>query len=277
MRSKIPYFVILFLGVMLTKAHADQRLVSVDAGATEILIALDLGDQLVATDLTSQPLIADKALPDLGYHRALSAEGVLSVKPDLVIGSTHMGPDATIDLLQQSQISLLRLPAAQSISELIENIHIVGSELLQEAKSHVLINQIKNQEQVLEKMISNQQLSMVFLLDMNDRGLSFAGKGTTGDALIRMLGGHNLNRQHGYKSISMEALLKMNPEVILVGGRELNVDAAEQLIKDQPLIAASQAAEDAKLLHVDSTKMVAGVSPGLVIEAIRISDRLFER
>ena len=52
-----------------------ERIASVDANATEILLNLGLESQLVAVDMTSQSLLGNPNIEDLGYHRALSAAG----------------------------------------------------------------------------------------------------------------------------------------------------------------------------------------------------------
>ena len=92
----------LSMGVMLTiqvQAAEPKRLVSADAGATNMIVALGLADSLVAVDVTS-PASGDLAeLPRIGYHRNLSAEGLLSLSPTHLVGTDHMGPDTTLSVL----------------------------------------------------------------------------------------------------------------------------------------------------------------------------------
>ncbi|MGB0733410.1 MAG: ABC transporter substrate-binding protein [Pontibacterium sp.] len=76
-----------------------ERLISTDANATQILFKLGMGDKIIAVDVTSKlPAQAD-SLPNVGYHRRLSGEGLLSLNPSLVIGSNHMGPPEATEIV----------------------------------------------------------------------------------------------------------------------------------------------------------------------------------
>jgi iron complex transport system substrate-binding protein len=248
-----------------------SRVVSIDANATGILIGFGLADSIVAVDVTSQMLVSDKGLPNLGYHRALSAEGVLSTEPSLVIGSNHMGPVKVIDTLNAAGIPLIQLQAATNSVELVTNIRFLGDQLGLESHAGELIEQVTGQQQLISQRAEQQSLSMVFLLDMSERGLSKAGAGTTGAALVSLLGGQGLSSYGGYQSIAIEALLELDPDVILIGGEEPGADAAQAFLAKHPLLAHTRAVKNNRLLNVDSGTMVAGVSLGVMDEAERLS------
>src|SRR6478672_609114 len=71
----------------------DQRIVCLSKHLTEMLFALGKGHDIVACDLSSTYPDSAKLLKTVGYHRALSAEGVISLNPDLVIHSNDIGPE----------------------------------------------------------------------------------------------------------------------------------------------------------------------------------------
>ncbi|MEM6555336.1 MAG: ABC transporter substrate-binding protein, partial [Pseudomonadota bacterium] len=73
-------------------ASAQDRIVSVGGDVTEIIYALGEGDRIAATDSTSVYPLKALATPKVGYVRNLSAEGVLSVEPDLILISGAAGP-----------------------------------------------------------------------------------------------------------------------------------------------------------------------------------------
>lgn len=271
--NKIVLGIAMLVAVVCGQLQADvdaSRIVSVDANATEILMGLGYEQNLVAVDVTSQSLVSSLALPDLGYHRALSAEGVLSAGPSLVIGSTHMGPPPVVAALKGSKIPLIQLEAATNVEELIENIEHMGSLVNRPTAAQAIIDEVKGQVDTIAASTTAPK-TMVFLLDMSGRGLSKAGHGTTGEALISLLGGENLSDYGGYKTVAMEALMELDPDVILVGSRDANGDAAKELLDENPLLMHSTAAKNHRILNVDSAKMVAGVSLGVVKEALRLS------
>ena len=61
----------------------DMRIVCVSKHLTEMVFALGKGHNVVAVDLSSTFPDSAKLLPTVGYHRLLSAEGIISMKPDL--------------------------------------------------------------------------------------------------------------------------------------------------------------------------------------------------
>ena len=82
-----------------------SRIVSIGGAVTEILYALDLKDSVVAVDATSLfPEDALKQKPNVGYFRALSAEGVLGLNPSLVLAIDGAGPKETVSVLEAASV-----------------------------------------------------------------------------------------------------------------------------------------------------------------------------
>jgi len=86
-------------------ARADaQRIVSVAGSLTEIVYALGQESRLVGADTTSLYPPSARALPQVGYQRSLSAEGILSLAPDLVLATEAAGPPAVIDQIRAAGV-----------------------------------------------------------------------------------------------------------------------------------------------------------------------------
>ncbi len=263
-----------FISSLALAEPINHRLVSVDGNATEILLRLGLGKQIVAADITSQPLLPEQ-VENLGYHRTLSAEGLLQLHPDLVIGSNHMGPEPTISALKKANIPILQLHSPTSLKQLEINIVKLASRVNADSSAQKLIKQIDKRQKSLLKKLPEKKPSMVFLLDIGERGLSQAGTDTTGDSLIRLLGGKNISQFSGYKSISVEALLAVNPDIILVGSRSDSLDSAKKLVDRQPLLQYSKAGKNNNIVSVNAATLIAGLSLGALAEAERLADRLY--
>jgi iron complex transport system substrate-binding protein len=77
------------------------RVVSVSKQINEYLYDIGAQDVIVARDLTSiyPPAITEK--PSVGYHRALSAEGIISMKPTLFLTDGNVGPEPVIEQVRQ--------------------------------------------------------------------------------------------------------------------------------------------------------------------------------
>ena len=80
-------------------AENAKNVLSIGGSVTEIVYALGEEDRLIARDSTSVFPVAAEALPDVGYMRALSPEGVLAVSPGLIISEDGAGPPETIAVL----------------------------------------------------------------------------------------------------------------------------------------------------------------------------------
>ena len=118
----------LLLAALALPAYAEtpQRIVSVGGAITETVYALDQGHRLVGADTTSYYPAAAASLPKVGYLRALSVEGVLSLEPDLLILSEEAGPPAVVVQLEASGLNIKTLPAAHGPADVIANIRRLG-------------------------------------------------------------------------------------------------------------------------------------------------------
>src|SRR3954469_9189268 len=88
------------------KATSDIRIVCLSKHLTEMVFALGKGHNVVAVDLSSTYPDSAKLLPTVGYHRMLSAEGIISMKPDLVMHSNDIGPENVIPQLEKTGLTL---------------------------------------------------------------------------------------------------------------------------------------------------------------------------
>lgn len=81
------WLLLILCSLMTFTSLAKQRIVTIGGDITEIVFALGAGDQVIARDSTSLVPEQVKSLPDVGYMRMLNPEGILSVKPTLIIAS----------------------------------------------------------------------------------------------------------------------------------------------------------------------------------------------
>lgn len=248
-------------------ATAAERIVSTDAAATELLVALGLSQHIVAVDVTSQPPRPDVAR--VGYHRNLSAEGLLSLNPDLVVGSEHMGPPVVVTALQQANITTLQLPSPANAGQLAANIENLCQAV--NADPSDLLAQLQNQLDNLGQQPLEQE-RMVFLLAMDASKLRVAGQGSGGQAFIELMGALNAANHTNYQTLSDESLLALEPTTLLIASSDqASFDA---LLAQHPLLAHTPAGKKQRLLRVDASALVAGLSLAAVAQAEQIHRQL---
>ena len=112
-------------GAVACAAHAAPRIVSIGGPVTEIVYALGAGDQVVGVDTSSTFPEAATRLPQVGYQRRLSAEGVLSLQPDVVLATSDAGPPAALEQLK-AVVELVEVPAVYTIAGAEAKIRLIA-------------------------------------------------------------------------------------------------------------------------------------------------------
>ncbi|MGS0725424.1 heme/hemin ABC transporter substrate-binding protein, partial [Shewanella sp. 0m-11] len=239
--------------------------------------ALDAGDELVAVDSTSQLPQGYDEVKKLGYHRMLSAEGILALSPSLLLGTDAMGPKATLDVLSGAKVNVIQLQDAYTQSQLLSNIDEMGELLNRQEQAKTLQNQVQQSFVQIEQ--KQQQIAkqgdapkVLFLLMQPDRPARVGGDDTAADIIIKLAGGTNIAGFSGYKSVSQEGILSLQPDVILISNRsdkEIQNPVAK-LLKQMPLLEHTPAGKNQ---HIQSLKPQALLG-GLGLSAIEAADKL---
>ncbi|WP_164549064.1 heme/hemin ABC transporter substrate-binding protein [Amphritea opalescens] len=264
---------VILLIAMPTSVYADTpRVISTDAGVTELLFALGMQEHLIAVDVTSQLPADYPKLPNIGYHRTLSAEGLLSLNPSVVIGSEHTGPASVMTALQQAKVKFVQLNSANNSQQLAENVTRLSTALNQGDKGQALVQSIEQKlAQIAQANLAGERVA--FLLSMDDSKLRLAGKRTSGDAFVSLMKGENIAAFDNYRNVSAESLLQMQPSVIIVAGREV-ADAVDNLLAANPVLAHTPAGKQRRIVAVNGATLVAGLSVSALDEAIRLTQQL---
>ena len=193
-------------------------IISIDGALTEIVYALGAQNRLLAVDTTSRYPQAATELPQVGYMRQLSAEGILSLHPELVIASKEAGPEMVFEQLMAAGINVVRIDAPSSLEGVLLKVKQVAEVLGLENNGAILTEKIQSKtEAILSDIAGEKSPSTLFLLGASGRGLMAAGQDTKAQALMDMLNIQNAFAHQGYKPVSAEGALLAAPEVVLVG------------------------------------------------------------
>lgn len=249
---------------------ASHRVISTDAGITGIVDALGAADRLVAIDVTSTPPAGREALPRVGYHRALSTEGLLSLRPDLVLASEHAGPPSTLDALRRLGVTVTQVPAPLTVGGLAENIAVIGAALDRESAADTLRQQLARRAQSLTDRVDAGASAL--LVRENDGVIRVAGANTAGAALLSLIGADNQADFAGYRSYSVEALLAADPQILVIAASA--DDSASAWIERYPLLQHLQAVREGRVVAVSGSSLVGGLSLATLREAEALLDTL---
>lgn len=194
-----------------------ERLVTLGGAATEIVFELGAGSEVVGVDQSSRYPEQVRELPNVGYVRAISAEGVLALEPTLVVATSDLGPPNAVAQLQATGVRLLTVDAPDSPESLYNAVTLIGETLSRRETAERLNTHLRERFAARTEIVEPPRV--VFLMQTPGVGeLTAAGRQTKADAVIALAGGRNVVQSHlGYRALSAEALLMLDPEVILVG------------------------------------------------------------
>ncbi|NIF19797.1 ABC transporter substrate-binding protein [Pantoea sp. Cy-639] len=260
---------VLALSTQALAAELPQRWVSAGGALSEWVSALGGEQRLVGVDTTSQHPASLKALPSIGYQRQLSAEGILSLRPDVLVGTDEMGPPPVLAQIRNAGVRVELFSSKAELGAVDDTLHHLGQLLGRESKAAELAADYRQQLQQLQGQIKQAQTGQEapgVLLLVGHAGAKpmIAGQGTAGDWVLRQAGGRNLADHQGYKDFSVEALAALNPDVVVFSDRALSGEQALQaLLKQNPALAVSRAARERRLVSFDPTLLVGGLGPRL--------------
>ncbi|ASP21786.1 hemin-binding periplasmic protein HmuT [Antarctobacter heliothermus] len=238
--------------------HAD--VLSIGGSVTEIVVALGQQHRLKARDTTSTYPPDVTNLPDVGYMRALSPEGVLSVGPSLILSEEGAGPPEALDVIRAANVNFVEVPDAFTTEGILQKIEIVGDALGVPERADGLAAEI---ETAMATALADtdrpdsEKKRVLFVLSTQGGRINASGSGTAADALIRMAGGVNaVTEFEGYKQITDEAVGLAAPDVILTMDRGGDHGASDDELFAMPAIKLTPAAQTRSSIRMDGLLML---------------------
>jgi len=193
-----------------------RRIISLVPSVTEILFALGAQEQLVAvTDACTYPEAAT-LLPQVGQYADPSMEQILLQHPDLVFASADMNrPD------QVTRLESLNIPVfvvyPNTVQETLETILAIGQVTGHATAAEELFDDFSRRLRHIEQQL-DQRAKVSALVCVMLQPLVVAGPNTIVGDILRYAGAINPvpPGTNNYPTWNMEALLRIDPEVIIV-------------------------------------------------------------
>ena len=275
--KRFPFFVLLTAALITTlncqrfsnpaADVKDERFVVISQVYNEIIWALAAQDHVVGVDYSSTFPPEVKNVQTVGYHRALSAEGILSLSPTAIIHDNNIGPPQVVEQLQNLNIPMKNFTA--------KNNSIDGTKALIREMG-VYFHKEQRAEELCDKLDSQMAASLESVKKYNERPriavIHFGrasnvylvvGKGGEGDGgaasrMIEWAGGQMAVDSQGMQRMtSPEILAQANPDVILVtdfGYDRLGEPMNE--VKALPGVATSNAAKNNRIYRIEENQLM---------------------
>ncbi|MFE3838492.1 heme/hemin ABC transporter substrate-binding protein [Pseudogemmobacter sonorensis] len=236
-----------------------DRIVSIGGSVTEIVVELGAEARLIARDTTSNHPASILELPDVGYIRALSPEGVLALDPDLIISEQGAGPVEAVEVLRSAGIPFIEMPGDPTPAGIATKIRAVGETLGLSDRAEALAVSVTEGLAAAEARAEavTGKKRVLFVLAIQSGRVMAGGTGTAAEGIIELAGGTNAGTGFaGYKQMTDEAVLEANPDVILMMNREGDLQIANDDILSHPALSQTLAAETGLILRMDGMLML---------------------
>ncbi|AIO38541.1 hemin-binding periplasmic protein hmuT [Burkholderia cenocepacia] len=273
-------------GRALAQAQAAPKRVVVIGGAlAETAFALGGGDtrgfRLVGTDTTCTYPDAAKRLPKVGYQRALSAEGLLSLRPDLVLASAEAGPPAAIAQVRSAGVAVTMFDERHDVESVRAKITGVARALDARDAGAALLERFDRDWQAAREAVAArppgsaaQQQRVLFVLNHTGNQALVAGQRTAADAMIRYAGARNAMQGFDhYKPLTTEALAAAAPDVVLISDEGLAAVGGRAALLASPGFGATPAGRAQRVVSLDALLLL-GFGPRLPLAVTTLHRRL---
>jgi iron complex transport system substrate-binding protein len=256
-----------------------KRLVCVGGSLTEIIYALNLQEHLIAIDTTSTYPMATKKLPNVGYARTLSLEGVLSIRPQLLLVTEDAGPPQVLRQISHAGVQVKVLKADHRYEGLIDRIRAIGFLLGAEGQAEKLIKEINhewqryqqdidhtmiNKKETLAKNESpNKKLKAMFIMAHSPQQIMVAGHSTSAHAIMSYLHLDNAFKTvQGYKPLTPESVIAGQADIILLTDQGLQAQGGIKGIFSLPGVMQTPAARYRQIYSREANHLL-GFGPRL--------------
>jgi len=274
MTSRLLFPAFLLLAILWTgcgdkpepRAGADsttaRRIITLGGPITEIVQELGLSNEVVGVDASSQ--WADSAHPvaKLSYQRAIAAEGVLALRPTLVLGTSESGPPSALEQIRSAGVRVVQVKTGYTVEAALHRVDTIAALLGVPERGAQLRERMKARLASLPAAADTPRV--LFIYGRSPGSMQVAGRETAADAVVGLAGGRNTVTEYtGYKPITPEAVLAAKPEVIVMTASGLQANGGiDGLLRSQPALLETPAGKARRIVAMDDNLLL-GFGPRL--------------
>ena len=248
------------------------RIVCVSKQLNEIIYALGAGDKLVGIDLSSTYPPEIQKLPNVGYHRLLSSEGIISLNPTVVFHDGNIAPETVIPQLQKVGIPVKEFHSPASFDSTCILIHALAKEFDADKRADELCTKLDaDMKKASEKRKEYKTIPRVLIIHYGRQMNNYFVMGKKGNqnTLIELAGGINAADTSGFKLLSAESIADSRPDVILATDFGFDQQGSVEKFIQLPGIGLTPAAKNGKIYRIEEHDMVYfGPRTGEIVQMI---------
>lgn len=248
-----------------------ENIVSLSGAITETIYSLGRGEEIVGRDVTSTfPLEASGI--DLGHVNQLSIEAVLATSPSLVLYSEKDINQEVFSKINKTQIKVENVEHDFTVEGAKELITTLAGILNVEEYDH-LLNKIDGDLAQLQPLAEKPKVLFIYA---RQNLLMVAGKDTPMQAMVELAGGESaITEFDGFKPLTPEALLQINPDVILLFDKGFQALGGNEGLFEFPGMEQTNAGINKRVVTMDGGLMT-NFGPRVGEAALELNQKLIE-
>ncbi len=233
-----------------------ERIVSLDGISTEILFALGVGGKVVGRDDSSYYPPQVLRLPSVGYQFQLSAEGILSLRPTLVIGREDVKPPQVVEQLERAGVQVVLVPTEPTVEGAKRKIRVVGQAVGKSQRAEELVRSLERDILALGAYQAQQaprgKLRGLFLYLRGTQTTFVCSQGSTPVGMMELAGLENAAKGiRACQPMTSESVVAARPDVIVVFLRGLESVGGLEGVLSLPGVAQTPAGQRRKVVAMD--------------------------
>ena len=242
------------------KVTGKDRIVCVSKQLTELMFALHQGDKIVGLDLTSTYPPETKNITRVGYHRHLSAEGIISLDPTIVIHQNDVAPPEVMPQIDKVGIPVKVYPSAVTLDSTKILIRMLGKDYGEDTAAEKIVKKLDidlaKTDSIVKKYPTKPKVLIIHFGQQRNQYFVMGTRGTA-DAMLKLAGGVNAADTSSFRDLSPEVIAREQPDIILAtdfGWDRLGGDIEK--FKELPGIALTPAAKNGKIYRIEEHDLV---------------------
>lgn len=276
-----PFELTTFDGEVVTFDHVPERVLAANPDAGEELMALGLGDKIIATSYNYAQVAeeyraeyeAKQSLTDSGYP---ALEAVLGLDPDFVYGRSAAFDQkgiASHDTLTENGImslsSIESYKMGADVEDVYQDFYNLGRIFQVEDKANEIVDDMKSRIAAVEEKVADAQPVKVFNFDSEEEGGAYTAGNNFTSSLIRHAGGVNVfgDLEETWGTVSWEAVVEANPDIIVINDYSgTTLDEKIRQLKENPALSGLKAVQEENFLVITLPEVFASSRAADTIE-----------
>lgn len=193
-----------------------MRIISLAPSITEMIYFLGLGDRLVGVTKFSYFPEEAKNKPKVGAYTDINVEKVITLNPDLVIGTADGNKRGDVEMLEEAGIPVY-VVNPRRISQVLDTMERLGEICGVPDRAKKLVGYLRERVVRVVRAVEKKGRPRVLLV-INVRPLMSVNRNTIHHDIIQLAGGWNMTGDQPitYPTLNMEEVIGKRPDVIII-------------------------------------------------------------